>query len=108
MESIETVAEGESPVNGKWTVEHVKGSDDKIFRRLIFMNSSSLIQSEVEVFSKSFNNNIPKFRHLFRNSKRQIQDARRLFEVIFENIFKYLIKAHEMTNGFGLNRFTLL
>lgn len=41
---------GESPVNGKWTVEHVKGADNKIFRRLIFMNSSSLIQSEVEVF----------------------------------------------------------
>lgn len=50
MESIETIAEGESLVNGKWMVEHVKGGDDKIFRRLIFMNSSSLIQSEVEVY----------------------------------------------------------
>ncbi|KAI6217032.1 Methyltransferase type 11 and Spermine synthase domain containing protein [Aphelenchoides fujianensis] len=50
MESMEVVAEGESPVNGKWTVEHVKGPNDRVFRRLIFMNSSSLIQSEVEMY----------------------------------------------------------
>ncbi|KAI6176247.1 [Heparan sulfate]-glucosamine N-sulfotransferase [Aphelenchoides bicaudatus] len=50
MESLEKIAEGESPVNGKWTVEHVKGNDTTIFRRLIFLNSSSLIQSEVEVY----------------------------------------------------------
>jgi hypothetical protein len=54
MESMEKIAEGESNVNGKWTVEHVKGADDKIFRRLIFMNSASLIQSEVEVYSKFY------------------------------------------------------
>lgn len=52
MESMEVVAEGESPVNGKWTVEHVKGVDEKIYRRLVFMNSANLIQSEVEVYSK--------------------------------------------------------
>ncbi|KAI6200722.1 Methyltransf-11 domain-containing protein [Aphelenchoides besseyi] len=50
MESMEVVAEGESPVNGKYTVEHVKGVEDRVFRRLIFMNSSSLIQSEVEMY----------------------------------------------------------
>ncbi|CAD5235354.1 unnamed protein product [Bursaphelenchus xylophilus] len=49
MESMEVVASGESPVNGKWTVEHVKGGEDKVYRRLIFLNSSSLIQSEVEM-----------------------------------------------------------
>ncbi|CAD5227906.1 unnamed protein product [Bursaphelenchus okinawaensis] len=49
MESMETIASGESPVNGKWTVEHVKGIEDKVYRRLIFLNSSSLIQSEVEM-----------------------------------------------------------
>jgi hypothetical protein len=72
MESLEKIAEGESPVNGKWVVEHVKG-DDKIFRRLIFMNSSSLIQSEVEIYSKSLKKDISSDLVFFRNTKRKSQ-----------------------------------
>lgn len=50
-ECMETIAEGASPINGKWTVEHVHGVENKIYRRLIFVNNSNLIQSEVEIFS---------------------------------------------------------
>ncbi|KAL7076464.1 hypothetical protein ACQ4LE_004374 [Meloidogyne hapla] len=44
----ETIETGSSKINGKWTVEHVF-ANESTFRRLIFLDSSNLVQSEVEV-----------------------------------------------------------
>uniref|UniRef100_A0A914NP60 Methyltransferase type 11 domain-containing protein n=1 Tax=Meloidogyne incognita TaxID=6306 RepID=A0A914NP60_MELIC len=44
----ETIETGNSEINGKWTVEHVI-ANELTYRRLIFLDSSNLIQSEVEI-----------------------------------------------------------
>uniref|UniRef100_A0A915NTN2 Methyltransferase type 11 domain-containing protein n=1 Tax=Meloidogyne floridensis TaxID=298350 RepID=A0A915NTN2_9BILA len=44
----ETIETGNSKINGKWTVEHVI-ANELTYRRLIFLDSSNLVQSEVEV-----------------------------------------------------------
>uniref|UniRef100_A0A914H2M9 Methyltransferase type 11 domain-containing protein n=1 Tax=Globodera rostochiensis TaxID=31243 RepID=A0A914H2M9_GLORO len=44
----EQIARGDSAISGKWTVEHVQ-IEQSIRRRLVFMGSSNLVQSEVEV-----------------------------------------------------------
>uniref|UniRef100_A0A915MY68 Methyltransferase domain-containing protein n=1 Tax=Meloidogyne javanica TaxID=6303 RepID=A0A915MY68_MELJA len=44
----ETIETGNSEINGKWTVEHVI-ANELTYRRLIFLDSSNLVQSEVEI-----------------------------------------------------------
>ncbi|XP_073827007.1 eEF1A lysine and N-terminal methyltransferase homolog isoform X2 [Musca autumnalis] len=41
-----TLYKGTSDISGDFLVEEVKGSDDKTFRRLIFMNNQAVVQSE--------------------------------------------------------------
>lgn len=45
----ETVFQGKSDLSGDYIVEEVKGSDNKIFRRLIFLSNQFVIQSEALV-----------------------------------------------------------
>lgn len=46
-----TQASGESSINGKWTVEDVV-VDKQEFRRLVFLSSSNIVQSEAPLKSK--------------------------------------------------------
>lgn len=54
MDVTESVAAGCSAISGKWTVEHVRIME-RTFRRLVFLDSANLVQSEAEVKSKKRN-----------------------------------------------------
>lgn len=45
----EVMYKGKSAMSGEYVVEDVKGEDDEIFRRLIFMSNQSVIQSEAQI-----------------------------------------------------------
>lgn len=45
----ETIFQGKSELSGDYIVEEIKGSDNKIFRRLIFLSNQFVIQSEALV-----------------------------------------------------------
>lgn len=45
----ETIFHGKSDLSGDYIVEEIKGVDNKIFRRLIFLSNQFVIQSEALV-----------------------------------------------------------
>lgn len=42
----EVVGRGVSALTGEYSVEDVRGEDGHLYRRLVFMNNSQLVQSE--------------------------------------------------------------
>jgi len=45
----EVIYKGHSELSGDYIIEEISGQDDKIFRRLIFLNNQFVIQSEALV-----------------------------------------------------------
>lgn len=64
----ETRATGDSDVNGPWAVEDVR-IQNSLYRRLVFLSSQNLVQSEVKLIRKFiyFKNKIKAARILIHN-----------------------------------------
>lgn len=49
----EEVSRGVSELSGEYCVENVKGEDGELYRRLVFLSNTAIIQSECHLISSN-------------------------------------------------------